>query len=72
MSDEIKSLVIQQWLQAIFCIAISLLGGLSSEAVTNIVNEWRRALGFALANALKATGNDEKGWHYNRSMRLGY
>src|SRR5437016_1154362 len=25
----------------------------SSAAVTNIVNEWRRALGFALANALR-------------------
>ena len=53
LPDAFKSLVIQQWLQGIPRNDIAVENGLSSGAVTNIVNEWRRALGFAMADTLR-------------------
>src|ERR671937_1539387 len=53
LPDSIKSLVIQQWLQGIPRNDIASENGLSAGAVTNIVNEWRRALGFAAADELR-------------------
>src|SRR6188472_204575 len=53
LPDDIKSIVIQQWLQGITRNEIAAKNGLSSGAVTNIVNEWRRDLGFALADELR-------------------
>ncbi len=47
LPDNIKSIVIQQWLQGNPRNDIASNNGLSSGAVTNIVNEWRRRLGFA-------------------------
>jgi len=40
-----KSLVIQQWLQGLSRNDIAAQNGLSSGAVTNIVNEWKHNLG---------------------------
>ena len=53
LPDSVKSLVIQQWLQGIPRNDIASENGLSAGAVTNIVNEWRRALGFAAADELR-------------------
>jgi hypothetical protein len=50
---EIKTLVIQQWLQGNPRNDIAAEYGLSSGGVTNIVNEWRQALGLALADGLR-------------------
>jgi hypothetical protein len=51
--DNIKSLVIQQWLAGTQRDKIAVENGLSAGAVTNIVNEWRQALGFYAAEALR-------------------
>ena len=54
LSDNFKSMVIQGWLageQRDKRYAVD--NGLSAGAVTNIVNEWRQALGFHLADALR-------------------
>lgn len=48
-----KSLVIQQWLKGYQRDKISANSGLSAGAVTNIVNEWKQALGFAIADELR-------------------
>lgn len=45
LPENMKSLVIQQWLQGLPRNDIAAQNGLSSGAVTNIVNEWRRNLG---------------------------
>ena len=48
-----KSLVIQQWLKGYQRDKISANSGLSAGAVTNIVNEWKQGLGFAIADDLR-------------------
>ena len=53
LPDGIKSLVIQQWLQGRPRNEIAAQNGLSSGAVTNIVNEWRYTLGLAAADELR-------------------
>jgi hypothetical protein len=53
LSDQMKSLVIQQWLQGISRDSIAANNGLSAGAVTNIVNEWRQALGSPTADELR-------------------
>ena len=53
LPDHIKSLVIQQWLQGESRDKIAGDNGLSAGGVTNIVNEWRRDLNFAMADALR-------------------
>ena len=47
LPDNLKSLVIQQWLKGVQRDKIAGDNGLSAGAVTNIVNEWRDALGFS-------------------------
>jgi hypothetical protein len=53
LPGNIKSLVIQQWLQGSPRNDIAADNGLSSGAVTNIVNEWRHGLGVAAADELR-------------------
>src|SRR5215467_14306716 len=53
LPTNIKTLVIQQWLQGRPRNDIAAENGISSGAVTNIVNEWRRKLGFAAADELR-------------------
>jgi prefoldin subunit 5 len=53
LPDQMKSLVIQQWLQGVARDTISANNGLSAGAVTNIVNEWRHALGHPIADELR-------------------
>src|SRR3954464_567906 len=53
LPDNIKSLVIQQWLEGKPRNDIASDNGLSDGAVTNIVNEWKHNLGFSLADDLR-------------------
>ena len=53
LPDNFKSLVIQQWLSGVQRDKIAVDTGVSAGAVTNIVNEWRRALGFYEADELR-------------------
>jgi hypothetical protein len=53
LPDNYKSLVIQQWLNGEQRDKIAVDNGLSAGSVTNIVNEWRAALGFPIADALR-------------------
>jgi predicted nucleic acid-binding Zn-ribbon protein len=53
LPDNIKSIVIQQWLRGRPRNDIAAENGLSSGAVTNIVNEWRHNLGFAVPDELR-------------------
>ena len=53
LSDDFKAMVIQGWLAGEQRDKIAVDNGLSAGAVTNIVNEWRQALGFHLADALR-------------------
>jgi hypothetical protein len=53
LPEHMKSLVIQQWLQGVPRNDIAAQNGLSSGAVTNIVNEWRRNLGDRIADELR-------------------
>jgi hypothetical protein len=53
LPDNIKSLVIQQWLEGKPRNDIAAENGLSDGAVTNIVNEWKHNLGFSLADDLR-------------------
>ena len=46
LSDDFKAMVIQGWLAGEQRDKIAVDNGLSAGAVTNIVNEWRQALGF--------------------------
>ena len=50
---NVKTLVIQQWLQGRPRNDIAAENGVSSGAVTNIVNEWIHNLGFAAADELR-------------------
>ena len=45
--------MIQQWLQGIARDLIAVDTGLSAGAVTNIINEWRKGLGYPLADELR-------------------
>ena len=53
LPDSIKTIVIQQWLQGRSRNDIAAENGLSTGAVTNIVNEWRRNLGFVVPDELR-------------------
>ncbi len=53
LSSTIKTLVIQQWLQGKPRNDIAAENGVSSGAVTNIVNEWRLKPGLAAADELR-------------------
>jgi hypothetical protein len=53
LPDSYKSLVIQEWLNGEQRDKIAADNGLSAGSVTNIVNEWRTALGFPTADALR-------------------
>ena len=52
LPDNLRSLVIQQW-GAGHRDKIAGDSGLSAGAVTNIVNEWRQALGLSVADELR-------------------
>jgi hypothetical protein len=53
LPENIKSAVIQQWLQGKARDLIAVDTGLSSGAVTNIINEWSHGLGYPLADELR-------------------
>jgi DNA-binding transcriptional MerR regulator len=53
LADNLKSLVIQDWLSGKQRDRIAGDNGLSAGAVTNIVNEWRLGLGFSAADRLR-------------------
>jgi seryl-tRNA synthetase len=53
LPENVRSLVIQQWLGGKQRDEIAVDNGLSAGAVTNIVNSWRQALGFAAADELR-------------------
>jgi hypothetical protein len=53
LPDNYKSLVIQEWLNGEQRDKIAADNGLSAGSVTNIVNEWRTALGFPTADTLR-------------------
>jgi cell division protein FtsB len=53
LPDNLKSLVIQDWLSGKQRDKIAGDNGLSAGAVTNMVNEWRQALGFSTADGLR-------------------
>jgi hypothetical protein len=53
LPDNLKSLVIQDWLSGKQRDKIAADSGLSAGAVTNIVNEWRQALGLSAADELR-------------------
>ena len=51
--ESVKSAVIQQWLEGKPRDLIAADTGLSSGAVTNIIDEWRQNLGIPIANDLR-------------------
>ena len=53
LPDNFKSLVIQGWLNGTQRDKIAGDNGLSAGAVTNIVDEWRLALGFSATTELR-------------------
>jgi hypothetical protein len=53
LPENIKSAVIQQWLQGSARDSIAVDTGLSAGAVTNIINQWRRGLSYPLADDLR-------------------
>ena len=53
LPNNFKSLVIQEWLKGAQRDKIAGDNGLSAGVVTNIVNEWRNALGFSPADDLR-------------------
>lgn len=53
LPENIKSAVIQQWLQGSARDLIAIDTGLSAGAVTNIINQWRRGLSYPLADDLR-------------------
>jgi DNA-directed RNA polymerase specialized sigma24 family protein len=53
LPEHVKSSVIQQWLQGKTRDSIAIDTGLSAGAVTNIINEWRKGLGYPLADELR-------------------
>jgi hypothetical protein len=54
--DSLKSLVIQQWLEGARRDTIAADTGVSAGAVTNIISEWRAAVGSAKADELRELG----------------
>ena len=56
LPENYKSLVIQAWLSGEQRDKIAADNGISAGSVTNIVNEWRAALGFPTADALRELG----------------
>jgi hypothetical protein len=60
LPDQIKSLVLQQWLQGTSRDAIATNNGLSAGAVTSIVSEWRQTLGSATAFELRELARNLK------------
>lgn len=56
LPDNYKSLVIQEWLKGEQRDKIAADNGISAGSVTNIVNEWKAALGFPTADALRELG----------------
>jgi hypothetical protein len=53
ISENVKSAVVQQWLQGKARDLIAADTGLSTGAVTNIINEWRRGLSYPLVDELR-------------------
>ena len=53
LPNTIKSLVIQQWLEGKPRDVIAAESSLSAGAVTNLVNEWKRALGICGTDELR-------------------
>jgi hypothetical protein len=53
LPDNIKSAVIEQWLQGKARDLIAGDTGSSAGAVTNIINEWRKGLGYPIADELR-------------------
>ena len=53
ISDAVKSVVIQQWLEGIARDTIAANNDLSAGGVTNIINEWRQGLGSSVADDLR-------------------
>lgn len=51
--DNFKSLVIEEWLKGIPRDKIASDKGISTGAVTNLIEEWRLALGHSAANELR-------------------
>ena len=51
--QSLKSAVIQQWLMGVERDKIAFEFGISGGAVTNIVNEWRQAIDFLVADELR-------------------
>jgi hypothetical protein len=56
LPENTKSLVIQQWLKGEQRDKIASESGFSAGAVTNIVNDWKQGLGFAVADELRELG----------------
>ena len=53
LTDSLKSLVIQQWLQGLSRDVIAANNGISAGAVTNTVNDWMQALGSTTGNEIR-------------------
>ena len=53
ISDEIKSLVIQKWLQGMSRDEIAASIGISTGAATNVIKEWKQDIGHANAEAFR-------------------
>ncbi|HZA07420.1 MAG TPA: hypothetical protein VE619_06935 [Nitrososphaeraceae archaeon] len=53
LPDNIKSIVVQEWLQGIGRNEIAARNGIGAGSVTNIVNEWRSGVGFVLVDELR-------------------
>jgi len=53
LPENVKSAVIQQWLQGKTRDLIADEAGLSAGGVTNIINEWRRGLSYPIADELR-------------------
>lgn len=51
--DEVRSLVIQQWLKGELRDKIAADSGQSGGAVTNIISNWKQGLGIAAADELR-------------------
>ena len=71
LPNNFKSLVIQEWLKGVQRDNIAGDNGLSAGSVTNIVNEWRDALGFSAADELR-DGCYFKENRYNRSSMCNW
>jgi hypothetical protein len=56
LPDHIRSLVIKQWFEGVQRDMIAANNGLSAGAVTNVVNDFRRGLGYAVVDDLRELG----------------